>query len=163
MNISKHTGIVKFLFLLAPLAFLSGCSSAATSPVSMDISNMTELSAFAKNVNAGGGGTITYDEFTAIFPAGVLPVDAQLRVSKALVSNSKQDPALIDMTDIYVLSVLSPGSLWNCRIRQPWNSKSIPGVLPPTASGWSSGRAMPGARRPPCTILFAGSYPRRWR
>ncbi|MRR18246.1 MAG: hypothetical protein EG826_17535 [Deltaproteobacteria bacterium] len=108
MNISKHTWIFKFLSLLAPLAFLFGCSSAATAPISADISNMAELSASVKNINAGAGGTITYDEFTAIFPAGVLPADAQLKISKALVSNSKQDPALIDMTDIYVLSAVSP-------------------------------------------------------
>ena len=108
MNISKHTGIFKFLFLLAPLAFLFGCSSAATSPVSTDISRMTELSAATKNITSGGGGTITYDEFTAIFPAGILPADVQLKISKAFVSNSKQDPALIDMTGIYVLSATTP-------------------------------------------------------
>ncbi|MDQ5986529.1 MAG: hypothetical protein CSYNP_02259 [Syntrophus sp. SKADARSKE-3] len=50
---------------------------------------------------------MTCDEATIEYPAAVLPADAQIKVSKVSVSESDQDPSLIDMTNAYVISTTS--------------------------------------------------------
>lgn len=117
MNAKGHVRWGVFLFLLAALLLQMGCSDGSSGssgsidsvvpPNSSDISNITEISSESKTIYAREGGTITHDEFTAIFPAAILPVDAQMKASKVSVSNSKQDPSLIDMTNTYVISTTS--------------------------------------------------------
>lgn len=100
------------LFFLVFLAFQWGCS-AGSSPTSgsgtpaSEISRITEIASMSRTIGAAQGGSVAYDEFTAEFPAGALPTDAQIKVSKVSVSESEQDPSLIDMTDAYVLSTIS--------------------------------------------------------
>jgi hypothetical protein len=99
-----------FLFLLVLLTCQVGCtggSSGTADEASSDISNITEISSDSKSIAAAQGGTVALDEFTAIFPAAILPADAQVKVSKVSVSESEQDPSLIDMTNAYVLSTTS--------------------------------------------------------
>jgi hypothetical protein len=105
MNQKSHFTNSIFLFLLAVLFILAGCSGSSSSTT--DLSNITELSAASKDINASQGGTITHSEFTVNFPADILPFDAQMRVSKVFVSNSKQDSSLIDITGTYILSTSS--------------------------------------------------------
>ena len=107
------------LFLLVLLTFQVGCSggtsgessssppsdSASVSP--SDISSITEISSDSKNITAAQGGTVAHAEFTAIFPASILPADTQIKVSKVSVSNSEQEPSLVDMTNTYILSSTS--------------------------------------------------------
>lgn len=93
-----------FFFFLLVLFILAGCSGGSTGPAVVDLSTMTEGSSESKNLAAAAGGTVAHDAVTVTFPAGILPSDATIKVSKANVSDSEDDPDLVDMTDAYVIS-----------------------------------------------------------
>jgi hypothetical protein len=98
-----------FILLLLLLSFQAGCSggSSGLSGASSDLSNITEISSDSKNITAAQGGTVAHGAVTVTFPAAILPADTWIKVSKVSVSNSEQDPSLIDMTDTYVFSTTS--------------------------------------------------------
>jgi hypothetical protein len=101
------------LLLLIILSSLVGCSTGSSSPSGdpSGLSKMTEISSDVKNIAAASGGTVTHDAVTASFPAGILPVDATIKVSKVSVSyfeeSEDDDPSLIDLTDADVVSATS--------------------------------------------------------
>ena len=106
----NHPGCIKaavYSFLLIFILYLAGCSSSGSPSVSTDISNMTETCFTTQAFAPGQSGFVTHGEFTVTFPAGSLPIDTRVRVSQVAVSNSKQNPALVDMTKLYVLSTAS--------------------------------------------------------
>ncbi|MEE9910210.1 MAG: hypothetical protein K4571_00670 [Deltaproteobacteria bacterium] len=93
-------------FFVIFILCLAGCSS--SSPfVSTDISNMAEASFATQAFAPGESGRVTHGEFRVTFPAGSLPTDTRVRLSQVAVSNSRQNPALVDMTKAYVLSTTS--------------------------------------------------------
>lgn len=101
------------LIVLAAFLFLTGCSSgggsapaSGTTP-STDISQATELSAETQAIAAGPGGAVSHGALTVTFAPADLPNDAQIKVSKVSVSNSRQNSALIDLTDAYIVSTTS--------------------------------------------------------
>jgi len=98
-----------FILLLVLLTFHMGCSggSSGSSGASSDLSNIAEISSDSKNIAAAQGGTVAHGGITVTFPAAILPADTWIKVSKVSVSNSEQDPSLIDMTDTYILSTTS--------------------------------------------------------
>jgi hypothetical protein len=109
MNYRRKVPGGLILLLLLILTFLAGCSggSSGLSGASSDLSNITEISSESKNITAAQGGTVAHGAVTATFSAAILPTDTLIKVSKVSVSNSEQDPSLIDMTDTYVLSTTS--------------------------------------------------------
>ena len=90
-----------------PVAGTAGEDSTGSNPVSADISNIIEISAESKSLSATQGGSIIHSELTVILPALALPADTQIKLSKVSVSNSEQDPSLIDMTGAYIISATS--------------------------------------------------------
>lgn len=100
-------------FLLVFFSLLAGCSggSSGVRGASSDISNLTEISSDSKTLTAASGGTVDLDEVMATFPAGILPSDTSIKVSKVSVASSEEsedeDPSLIDMTGAYVISTTS--------------------------------------------------------
>lgn len=116
MKISRMIQARIPLFLIAFFVFLTSCSSGGGSSTpsgtgsSADISQFTELFAEAQIINAGSGGTVSLGALTITFPAAVLPADSTIKISKAFVSNSTQDPSLIDLSDAYVISTISSTS-----------------------------------------------------
>jgi hypothetical protein len=99
--------------LIAIFSLLAGCSggSSSLSESPSEISSITEISSASKNMTAASGGTVVHDEVTAVFPAGILPADASIKVSKVSVSGDEDsednDPSLLDMTNAYVISTTS--------------------------------------------------------
>jgi hypothetical protein len=107
-----------FSFILLILfSFLAGCSGEGTpsgttpvpapGPTSGVISTLTEVSSSTQFIPAASGGHVSNEAVTVTFPAAILPANASIKVAKVTVSNSEQDPSLIDMTGAYVISAPS--------------------------------------------------------
>lgn len=107
----QHHGKYFLMLLLILLSSLTGCSGGSTGGASSDISTITEISSRSESIAAASGGTVTHDAVTASFPAGILPNDATIKVSKVSVLYSEEsedeDPSLVDITDAYVISATS--------------------------------------------------------
>ena len=114
MDTPMRASRVTTLFFLIILLFQTGCTGGSTAPsnptASGDISVIAISASTSKNIAAAQGGTVAQGEFTAIFPANALPADAQLKAAQVAVSNSRQDPSLIDVSNAYILSTTSSSS-----------------------------------------------------
>ena len=111
MDCKRQAPSVFILFLLLVLVFLAGCSggsssTSVTTPTA-DVSRLAQIAADTKTIVAAQGGSVTYDEATIEFPAGALPADAVIKISKVSIDASEQDPSLTDMTAAYVISTTS--------------------------------------------------------
>ncbi len=113
MKLKKRLLDVILFFLIGSFSLLAGCSggSSSLSGSPSEISRITEISAASQNMTAASGGTVVHDEVTAAFPAGILPADTSIKVSKVSVSGDEDseddDPSLLDMTNAYVISTTS--------------------------------------------------------
>jgi len=107
-----------FLLGLVLLLLLAGCSggsggSGGASGGSPDISGIQEMSSASADIAAASGGTVTLDAVTAAFPAGILPADTRIKISRVSVlgegvqDDGDDDAIVIDLTDVYTISATS--------------------------------------------------------
>ncbi len=119
---AQRRGYGRFFFCwLLLLLLLAGCSggsggtegSSGTSGGSPDISGIQEMSSASADIAAASGGTVTLDAVTAAFPAGILPADTRIKISKVSIfgegveDDGDDDAVVIDLTDAYIISATS--------------------------------------------------------